>query len=358
MSLTVAGILGIEDSERTFVEKIGQVAVYDAIQQYVAQLNEDLARASGLFIARTTEEYKYRYYLPGYRKMQRQGGSGNPAERKVGGSYDVALPILQWGDALGGNWIDVAYMSIADIDRQLVDIATAAQHTLRDEILTALFYNQNWDFDDIRQGTLSIKALANQDSTLYPPNPGSSAAAQANHYAETGYTVSNINDTNNPIKAISDVLNLRYEGRTVDAIALIARNMEGKVEALTDFEPVPDPRIQPSPLAERLVNLPGSVPGRIIGRSNNMWVSVWSQLPSNYAIGIVPDMEAPLQMRVDPGYTNIPRGLTLVHENDRFPLLKSEWLWRFGLGVCNRLNGYVLEVAAGGSYTVPTGYER
>lgn len=358
MPLTVAGILGIEDSERTFVETVGQEAVYDAITEYVAQLNDDLTRASGLFISRTTEKFKFRYFLPGDRKLQRMGGAGNPAERKTGGSYDVALPILQWGDAIGANWIDMAYMSIADVDRQLTDIAAGAQRTLRDEILTALLYNSSWTFADERQGDLIIQPLANNDSVLYPPYPGNASAAVANHYAETGYAATAINDSNNPIKTINDTLNVRYEGQTVDAIALIARNMEAGVEALTDFEPVPDPRIEPSPLADHLVNLPGQIPGRIIGRSNNTWVSVWSHLPSNYAVGVVPDVEAPLQIRVDPAYTNLPRGLTLVKNSDLHPLLKSEWVWRFGLGVCNRLNGFVLECGTGGSYSVPTGYSR
>jgi hypothetical protein len=82
-------------------------------------------------------------------------------------------------------------------------------------------------------------------------------------------------------------------------------------------------------------------------------------MPSSYAIGIDLTAEKPLQKRVDPAYTNLPRGLTLVSESSgNYPLAKSDWQWRFGLGVVNRLNGYVLECGTGGTYTVPTGYSR
>jgi hypothetical protein len=66
--------------------------------------------------------------------------------------------------------------------------------------------------------------------------------------------------------------------------------------------------------------------------------------------------EQPLMERVDIAETRLPTGLTLVGNDEIYPLAKSTWRWRFGLGVQNRLNGVIIEVAAGGSYTVPSGY--
>ena len=67
---TIAGILGIADSERTYVEGVGQRQVFEATQEYVAMVNNDLAEVSNLFIDRVTEDHKFRAYLPGDGELQ------------------------------------------------------------------------------------------------------------------------------------------------------------------------------------------------------------------------------------------------------------------------------------------------
>ena len=357
---TIPGILGIQDSERTFVEGVGQRQVFDATQEYVAMVNEDLARVTSLFIERTTEDHKFRYYLPADGELQRVSDLGRPGERKITGSWDVALPLEGFGDALGTSRIDLAYMTLADYQRHVEGITLRAQNTLRKEILRTLFDNVNYNFVDPLRGTLGIKALANTDGTLYPPVAGGTTAADATHYAESGYIVSAITDTNNPIKTVSRALRARFgaNGTARRRVVLIASGMQDVVEALTDFELIDDVNLQRGVNANAVLNVPVSIPGEIIGYCNEAYVSVWDWLPPTYSIGIDLQAEKPIQMRVDPGYTNLPRGLNLVTESDEFPLTKSDWQWRFGLGVVNRLNGYVLEVANGGGYTIPTGYSH
>jgi hypothetical protein len=357
---TISGILGIQDSERTYVEGVGQRQVFEATQEYVAMVNEDLERVTNLFIERTTEDHKFRYYLPADGELQRVSELGRPAESKVTGSWDVALPLEGFGDALGTQRRDLAYMTLADYQRHVEGIALRAQNTLRKEILRTLFDNVNYNFADKLRGTLAIKALANQDGVLYPPVAGGTTAAEAQHYVETNYTVANITDTNNPIKTASRALRARFgsNGANRRRVVLIASGMQDYVEALTDFEAIDDPNIAKGANANSVLNTPASIPGEIIGYCNEAYVSVWDWMPATYAIGIDLLADKPLQMRVDPAYTNLPRGLVLVTESDRFPLTKSDWQWWFGLGVVNRLNGYVMEVAAGGSYTIPTGYSH
>ena len=355
---TIAGILGIEDSERTFVEGVGQRQVFSAVQDYVAMVNEDLARVTSLFIERTTEEHKFRYYLPADGEMQRVSELGRTGERKVGGEWDVALPLEGFGDALGTSRIDLAYMTIADYQRAVDGIVLRAQNTLRKEILRTMFDNVNYNFSDKLRGTLAIKALANGDGTLYPPVAGGTTAADATHYVESGYATASINDTNNPIKTISRALGQRFtaNGQLRRRVIMVASGAQDYVEGLTDFDPVSDPNVIAGANADTVTNLPVAIPGRIIGYCNESYVAVWEWLPANYMIGIDLMAEKPLQMRVDPGYTNLPRGLSLVTESDEFPLAKSDWQWRFGLGVVNRLNGYVMELGTGGTYSIPSGY--
>lgn len=355
---TIAGILDIDDADSILVNEVGQETVYQAVQEYTSRINDSLNRITGLFVERTTTSYKWTYKLPGNRELQTQGGLGRAGEQKFGASYDVELPIFQFGDALGGSFVDMAYMSISDVDRQVVEIQNAARRTLRKEILKALFNNTALSFEDRKNGTLSVKTLANSDGTYYPPVPGTDDLAEATHYAETGYLVSAIDDTNNPIKNFHKATLLGRYPDEADAIVFIASNMQAKVEALTDFMEVGDPRIMKGGLADRLTGLPGGVPGKIVGRCNDMWVSVWADIPSNYSMSIAPSVEKPLQRRVDPPATGLPAELTLIKQSDLFPLEKSEWMWRFGMGVVNRLNGYVLECGNGGTYTVPTSLAR
>jgi hypothetical protein len=355
---TIAGILGIEDAEGTFVNTVGQEAVYDAINEYAARLNESLNRVVGLFVQETTTKHKWRYYLSGNRELQTGGGMGRPGEQKFKTYYDVALPIFQFGDALGGTLIDMAYMTVADVDRQMVEMRNAARRTLRKEIMKALFNNTNLTFQDIKQGELTVLPLANGDTVEYPPLPGYDALATAQHYAETGYAYTAISNTNNPIKTHAATMLARFPDE-IDGIVFIASNMADYVKALDSFMDADDPRVVKGGLADRLVNLPGAVPGKIIGRSDEMWVSVWPDVPANYSISVAPSYEKPLRKRIDPLETGLPGGdLTLIKTSDLHPLEKSEWMWRFGMGVVNRLNGFILECGVGGSYTVPASLAR
>lgn len=355
---TIAGILQIEDSENTRVNTVGQESVFDAIGEYTRMLNESLNRITGLFVERTTTKHQFKYRLPGNRELQTQGGMARAGEQKFKAEYKVELPIFQFGDAIGGTFIDMAYMTIADVDRQVAEIRLAAQRTLRKEVLKALFDNRNMTYDDLVFGALTIKPLANGESDVFfPPLAGTDDLTTANHYAESGFAVSAISDTNNPIALHAAALLNRFPGE-VDAMVFIAKNMTAKVKELTSFFEVGDPRVEKGGLADRLANIPGGVPGKVIGRAEEMWVVEWPDLPSNYSLSIAPSVEKPLQKRIDPPDTGLPGDLTLIKQSDLFPLEKSEWMWRFGMGAVNRLNGYILECGTGGTYTVPTSLAR
>lgn len=357
---TIPGILGIDDSERTFVEGVGQQSVWEATQQYVQMVNEDLARITNLFIEKTTEDHKFRYYLPADGELQRVSKRGVPAERKVTGSWDVALPLEGFGDAVAWQRRDIAYMTLRDYQRAVEGVVLRAQNTLRKEILRALLDNVGYTFPDELRGDLSVVPLANGDSVKYPPKAGETTAATATHYIETNYATASITDTNNPIKTISRALRGRFvsNGAQRRRVILVASGAQDYIEALTDFEPVDDPNIKKGVNSDQVLNVPVSIPGEVIGYCNEAYVSVWEWMPANYMIGIDLLAEKPLQMRVDPGYTNLPRGLALVSESDQFPITKSNWEWWMGLGVVNRLNGYVAELGTGGTYSVPSGYSH
>lgn len=354
---TIAGILDIDDSENMYVNEVGQVNVFDAINEYTALLNKNLNLITGLFIEKTTTNVQWTYHLPGNRELQKQGGMARAGEQKFKAKYGVALPIFQYGDALGGDWINMAYMTIADVDRQITEIKLGARRLLRKEVLVTMFNNADLLFDDLKWDALTIRGLANGDTTYYTPLPGFDDLATANHYGVTGYAVSAIDDDHDPIKWHADKLHARFPDE-VDGLVFISSNMTPYVKDLTAFLEVGDPRIAKGGLADRLLNLPGGMPGRVIGRAHEVWVVEWPDVPSNYSTSIAPSYEKPIQKRIDIPESNLPSELTLKNVSDKFPLEKSDWVWRFGLGIVNRLNGFCLECSTELAYSVPDSLVR
>ena len=107
-----------------------------------------------------------------------------------------------------------------------------------------------------------------------------------------------------------------------------------------------------------LVSMLPNVPGRVHRRhSRGAWIVQWDWTPSGYLFGLHMDAPKPLIQRVDPSDTGLPRGLTMVAENEEYPFRGMHWQHRFGFGVGNRLNGVAVQIVASSSYTIPTAYQ-
>ena len=139
---------------------------------------------------------------------------------------------------------------------------------------------------------------------------------------------------------------------------MIHTDQVAKTQDLTNFVEITDTAVIPGTQTATLQNLP-PVPGtaRILGRTDGVWVAQWAWIPSGYILATHFGVDAPLKRRVDPRDTGLPVGLNLVYENRDYPMAKSYWRNRQGFGVGNRLNGAVMELGTGGTYTIPTAYQ-
>ena len=357
----IFGILGFNDTDRVFVSTVGQRVVYDAITQLLSEYNRDLNAALSLFVSSTTEDFKFRYKLPGGGYLQRRGGQAPSAAVKRTGSWDVALPLEDFGAAMGGDRVSLAYMSMQELNAHLDTIMIQNTNTVRMEVLKALFDNVAYTFADPLQGNLSVVPLANGDSVVYPPVVGSDTEATDDHYLESGYAAASISDTNNPLKTIRAELIQHFGGPQTGnepVIAFVNSAQRDQISGLTDFVDVSDRWVKPGDDTATLFGLPPNVPGRVIGRSNGVWVAEWDWIPANYIYGQHLEAPAPLAQRVDPANTGLPRGLALVSQSDPYPLQDSQYANRFGLAVVNRLNGVCFELGTGGTYSIPSGYSH
>ncbi len=352
------GLMTLFDSDREYIQVVGQQIIYDEIEKLAARWNADMQAATAVFIAGRTSDFKVRFKMPGGGHMQRTRQQSGPGVVKVTGQWDVAFPLEEFSDALGENEIDMAYMTAGDLNRHLSTIFLRATNTYRQEMLAALLNNTQDSFVDERKGTLLIEPLANGDAIVYPPILGAEDEAVEDHYLESGYLVSAISDTNNPLLTGRDHLEEHFGTSSAgeNIVAICAKDVSDKiVSTLSGFVEVPDRFVRVGDNTDVPFGLPG-IPGKIRGRHSGVWVAEWRWLPATYMIFLHLQEEQPLMERIDVEDTGLPVGLTLVATDEIYPLTKSTWRWRFGLGVQNRLNGVIIEVASGGTYSVPTGF--
>jgi hypothetical protein len=355
----IFGKLGLADTDRVFQATVGQRVIYEVAMEYISKVNAAIDAAVSVFAEETTSEFKRRYKLAGGGRLSKRGTDGTYGAGKVYGYWDVAFPLEDFGREIAGDDVSMAYMSVRELENHINTVVAQNVNTVRWEILHALFDNVQGTFVDPLHGSLSIEPLANGDTVVYPPVIGSESEATEDHYLESSYAATAISDSNNPYVTMRDDLVHHNEisGEGYNIVSFINAAEEPETEDLTDFDPVTDMYTRPGANTAEVFGLPAGLPGAVIGRTNGVWVVRWDWIPASYMLSIDLDQPKPLIRRVDPADTRLGEGLQLVAENEEFPFKVSTWRHRFGFGGGNRLNGVVMELGTGGTYTIPTSYD-
>lgn len=358
---TIFGELNLNNTDRVFDATVGQEAILSAIVDYLARRDAQVAMLISIFVAMDTTNHKEKYKLSGVGRMQDMGFAPKtrPGLTKVTGEWDTAYPLTSYQSGIGWDRITSAYLSVGDMERHISDIDVSNRNSVRFALLLKIFKNTNTTFNDPLWGSLTVVPASNGDTVVYPPVIGSESEATEDHYLESGYTSANISDTNNPYVTIeADLVHHFGKSQGNDNVAVFINNAQKAVtEDLTDFVEVTDRFVIPGTQTSTLTGLPTMHPGRVIGRTNGCWVIEWDWIPSGYMVGIHLDAEPPLKRRNDPADTGLSAGLQLIMDTEDFPNSAQYWENRYGFGAGNRLNLVVMEIATGGSYTIPTAYQ-
>lgn len=363
----IFGALSLNDNDRAFSATTGQRVIYDVAAQWIEERNRELNAAMALFVEETTSDHTRRFKLPGGGYLQKRGENGRPAAVKASGSWDVAFPLDDFAAQLAWNDVSMAYMTIAELSNHIMTIVSQNVNTTRFEIMRRLFNNTATVFADPIRGNLTVQPLANGDAVVYPPVLGAVAEATEDHYLESGYVTANISDVNNPYVTIANDLEQHFGTPTggADIAVLQPATVTAMTRTLTDFVPVGDMGIAYGQDADLAGVIPGELlrlNGRVIGRmdGSGVWVVEYRYMPTapvDYLLGIHLAAPKPLVKRIDPADTGLGEGLQLVAEDAEMPFGAAFWRNRFGFGAGNRLNGVVMELAAGAGYTIPTAYQ-
>lgn len=352
------GLLGISETDVSFVARLGQQMIYDTINEYLQMHTAEVDAQERVFVVGTTTKAQLAYRLPASGEMEQLGGQAEPAATKITGSWTVGFPIRDFGAALLKDDVTMAKMSPAELEAHVDGIRAQDINTRRNNVLRALFTNASRTFKDDELGDITVHPLANGDATLYPPTVGSSAEAVRQRYEVSNYAASAIDSDHNPIEKIVDALEDDFGVSTggSNIAVFINRAQRKKVEALPDFDRVIDTHIRAGANTDIPVNLP-NVPGTIRGRCNGSWIVEYPRIPSGYLAGIHLDAPAPLMRRIDTpnvlANLGMSAGLTLKAKQVSSPLETAIYRNRYGYGCANRLNGYIIQLKASGSYDIP-----
>jgi hypothetical protein len=353
----IYGALGLPDGDMTFVNVIGQRAVFDAANKLMADYTADLNAAIAMFVEQNTTDFKWRYMLPGGGRLQKRGGSAKSGQVKAYGSWDVAFPLDDFGEALGGSDVALAYMTVQQLNRHLDNLFIRDANTVRFELLKALFNNaEDTYLGVLGEGTVYIEPLANGDSVTYPPVIGSETEATEDHYLGSAYLASAISDTNDPFVTL--MADLKHHNTDADIVAFINNAQWAKARALTDMRDAKDAYIVPGANQDVVMPLPATTPGQVRGRhAMGCWVVEWNWIPAGWIMALDLNAPKPLIQRIDKAESGLGTGLQLVSQNDDYPLSDAQYRHRFGFGVGNRLNGAIMDLSnADSDYDVPSAY--
>jgi hypothetical protein len=370
------GMLSLADSDRVFIDTVGQIVTFNAVNTYLMQRENELRSRMAVFVQPpATWAHKWRYKLPGGGKLQRRGQSAQVGATKAYGEWDVALPIVDWGDQKAFDDVTYALLTVGEFERQMADAMMKDLNTMRDEMWRPIFNNVQQSFVDreYKYGTLAIEPLANGDTVVYPPILGTDSEAIQNNYSGTSYASSAVSDTNNPIPAI--VVRLQgffgesQGGSNIAVYVKTGSTLSTKLQSLTAFVEYRDRYVSPGIQANYLTetDIPASVltgPGIVIGRMNGAWIIEYQWIPEDYLVGVHLDAEKPLMMRVDEPvvaqrlarFGGDGTGFYLAATDYEYPIESAHYRRRVGFGAVNRLNGVVVYVGGTSAYAIPAAY--
>jgi len=346
--------LAYRDSQ--LITDVGWNVIYEAVmlsaQLYDEALTEQLA-AFASAIDPTKPQFKFR--LPVTVEMQPlEGEDDSPVPVRGYDEYDIAFPLLDVGLAWGNNRKSRAKATVRDASEFTLHTLQADSRWQRRQMQTALFYPDNYPFDDDEFGLLTIKPLANGDADQYHFKDGSTATD--NHY---GAQAEAIDGTHYPFDAIADDLT-EHPDNGGDIAVYVPKGLVASIRALSDFVPyIENRRLQVGGNTDIITDFPAIPFGdRRLGylEDADVYVARWDVMPAGYLLAMPTETSRSLL-----GYREEPeaslQGLRPeTHEVDGNHIVQRLLRTR-GFAVQNRTAAVVWRVG-NATYAAPAGFDR
>lgn len=272
--------------------------------------------------------------------------------QKVITGSEVEFPLDGFQAAVGWTAMFFQNKTVADMAATQVAAKVGHINSIKRRLQLAIFGATNYSFFDYRMPDniqLDVKRFLNADGAPIPMGPNGEQFNAATH---THYLFTN-GLTNAGAHALVDTV---FEHHNSSGLKVYINIGDAAAwQALADFKPYTDVRIDPSVNVDRARGAldpfnPGDRAIGIFGPAE-VWVKPWGVL--NYAVCLATDTDLkPLALRTRDG--GAP-SLRTVATNVLFPLQADYMESEYGFGVWTRTNGAVYYfAAAAASYVEPT----
>ena len=344
------GFLNLKDMADARITGTLTEAVNDAINAAVAQYNADTNAMLNLFADRTTLPQE-RYAQISASSLQPLDDNGRALPVKPSGYYNTAYPLRTAGSAWGANYVTRAKMTVGDAERATAMMLSADANWVKYQLLAGLFASASYTFTDDLFGSLTVQPLALSSDNVTYPVTGGTAATDTHQLAQANAIG---NGADNPYTLIYADL-VEHPNNSGQVVSFIASSLVATTRALSTFNPIADPNIQPGSATDVVIgDLGVSYPGKLIGYDDaGVWIVEWPSVPSGYIVSTMTGGDRALGMREDPE-TEL-NGFHKVADRDDHPFYESQWMRRAGFGARNRVGAVVTRIG-NGTYAAPTGY--
>jgi len=337
-------------SVRQSVVEFGEDRAWDSINAALAAHNAQVDEMLGTLVERTTD-VRRAYGSADAKTMQELDQWGQGDAQKITAGVSVDFPLRRYGDTV--QWTRQWMMSntVAQLAAEVAAIMDADRLNFARQVKRAIYGPTNTTFVDKLGNpaniSLNIKAFVNADSAAIPvgPNGETFVGSSHTHYLATASLIA--------ANLAALILTVQEHYASGTPVVYISSTDEAAVRALTGFVPAVDPRlIQASTVTRPSVGLDlANLYDRMIGYfgAAEIWVKPWAI--ASYFFAYVQGAPVPLVMRV-PTFGGL-ENLSLMAEDERYPLRARTYERQFGVSVWNRVNGAVLYTASG-TYAAPT----
>jgi hypothetical protein len=319
-----------------------------------AQHNADINALLGTF-AVTTTEYTEEIQSQGSARNQPLDENGRSIPIKPLAPYTVAYPIQGSGNAWGANFVTRAQLTVRELARTLARMYRGDYAWVRDHVLGALFASSSYSFrDPTGKGTLTIRGLANSDSTTYFSNATGGEATDTHYLAQAAA----IADASNPYPTIYAEIK-EHPDNDGEVVAFISTSLVATTQALAEFNSATiDADITLGANTDRLTGTLGIVLppfASLKGKTDSgVWIVEMPDLPAGYIVAITTQGEKPLARRQFA--TPELQGFRPAEERNNFPFWEEQWHRWEGYAARNRVGAVAYRIG-NASWAVPTNFD-
>lgn len=349
---------GFSNLQDVFDENVTDVQVEtldQAVRDSAQAHSEDVNALTSTFVEHTTVP-QIRYELPGDGELQAVGENGVPLPTRAGARYTRGFPLFRGADSFGANRETWAKMTVAGLNRRMLNVQNKdARWNIR-RILAAMFTNVDYVFNDENDevGAITVGTLAKTgDGSIYPNLNGQ--LVTANHYVAQAAAIDN---TNNPYKVAAALLR-QHPSNLEPFVSFVSTSLIEDSMALSAFyvarglEPLVNFGADVSTADDEVEEFIG-FGKRVVGVANNVILVEAPRVPDGYIVTYAQGSGAPLRMREEPEVTL--QGLqTVIHQMDS-NFRRYDFYRKAGYGVANPVSVVVTQVGSA-TYSIPSGYD-